>query len=60
MNYIQILSNVLLSRLTPYAEEIIRDRQCVFQYNMSATDHIMCIYQILEKKLELVVLRLLV
>jgi len=26
----KILSNILLSRLTPYAEEIIRDRQCGF------------------------------
>ena len=27
----KILSNILLSRLTPYAEEIIRDHQCGFQ-----------------------------
>jgi len=26
----KILSNILLSRLTPYAEEIIRDHQCGF------------------------------
>ena len=32
------LSNILLSRLTPYAEKI--------------TDHILCIHQVLEKKCE--------
>ena len=46
------LSNILLSRLTPYAEEIIGDRQCGFLCNMSTTDHIFCIRQILEKKWE--------
>jgi len=44
-----ILSNILLSRLTPYAEEIIRDYQCGFQCNRTTTDHILCICQILEK-----------
>ena len=44
------LSNILLSRLTPYAEEIIGDHQCGFQRNRSTTDHIFCIRQILEKK----------
>ena len=29
----KILSNILLQRLTPYAEEIIGDRQCVFRRN---------------------------
>jgi sorting nexin-29 len=48
----KILSNILLSRLTPYAEEIIGDHQCGFQQNMSTTDHIFCIRQILEKKWE--------
>ena len=48
----KILSNFLLSRLTPYAEEIIGDHQCVFQCNGSATDHIFCIHEILEKKWE--------
>ena len=47
-----ILSNILLSRLTPYAEEVIGDRQCGFRRNRSTTDHISCIRQILEKKWE--------
>ena len=46
------LSNILLSRLTPYAEEIIGDHQCGFQRSRSTADHILCIHQILEKKLE--------
>jgi len=48
----QILSNILLSRLTPYAEEITGDNQCGFLWNRSATDHIFSICQILEKKWE--------
>jgi hypothetical protein len=48
----RILSNILLSRLTPYAEEIIGERQCGFRRNRSTTDHIFCIRQILEKKWE--------
>jgi hypothetical protein len=32
------LSNILLSRLAPHAEEIIGDHQCEFQNNMSTTD----------------------
>jgi hypothetical protein len=35
----KILSNALLSRLSPYAEEIIGDQQCGFQCNRSKTDH---------------------
>ena len=46
----KILSNILLSRLTPYAEEITGDRQCGFRSNRSATDHIFCISETLEKK----------
>jgi len=46
------LSNILLSRLTPHAEEIIGDNQCVFRRNRSATDHTVHIRQILEKKWE--------
>ena len=45
----KILSNILLSSLTPYAEEIIGDHQCGFRRNRSTTDHIMCIRQILAK-----------
>ena len=38
-----ILSNMLLSRLIPYAEEIMGDHQCGFRRNRSTTDHIFCI-----------------
>jgi len=48
----KILSNTLLSRLTPYAEESIGDHQCGFRRNRSTTDHILCIRQIPEKKWE--------
>jgi hypothetical protein len=37
----KILSNILLSRLTPYAGEIIRDHQCGFRSKISTTDHIL-------------------
>ena len=47
---LKILSIVLLSKLTPYAEEFNGDRQCGFPQNKSTTDHIFCICQILEKK----------
>jgi hypothetical protein len=48
----KILSNILQSRVTPYAVEIIEDHQCGFQRNRSITDHILCIIYILEKKWE--------
>ena len=48
----KILSNILLSRLIPYAEEVIGDHHCGFRRNRSTTDHIFCIRQILEKKWE--------
>jgi hypothetical protein len=48
----KILSNVLLLRLTSYAEEIIGDHQCGFRRNRSTTDHMISIRQILEKKWE--------
>ena len=48
----KILSNILLSRLIPYAKEIIRGRQCGFRRNRSIIDLIFCIRQILEKKWE--------
>ena len=51
-NTCKIISNILLSRLTPYAEEIIGGHQCGFRRNRSTTDHILCIRQILEKKWE--------
>jgi sorting nexin-29 len=45
----KILLNILLSRLCPYLDEIIRDHQCGFRHNRSTTDEIFCIRQILEK-----------
>jgi hypothetical protein len=47
----KILSNVLLARLPPYADEITGDHQCGFWHNRS-TDQIFYIWQILEKKWE--------
>ena len=51
-NTYKILSNVLFSRLTPYAEEFIGDHLCGFRRNRSTADHIPCIRHILEKKWE--------
>jgi hypothetical protein len=48
----KILSNILLARLTPYADEVIGDRQCGFQCNRSTTDQIFYMWQVLEKKCE--------
>ena len=48
----KISSNILLSRLIPYAKEIIGDHQCGFRRNRPTIDHIFCIRQILEKKWE--------
>ena len=47
----KILSNILFSMLTPYAEETIGDHQCGFRHNRPATDHTFCIRQILQKKM---------
>jgi len=47
-----MLSNVLLSRLIPYAKKIIGHHQRGFRRNRSTIDHIFCIRQILEKKRE--------
>jgi hypothetical protein len=44
-----ILSNILLSRLSPYIDEIIGGHQCGFRRNRSTTDQIFCIRQILAK-----------
>ena len=52
MNAYKILSNILLSRLIPYAKEIIGDHQCGFRRNRSTIDHTFCIRKILEKKWE--------
>jgi len=48
----KILPNILLSGLTPYAENIIGDHQCGFRRSKSTTDHVLCICQILQKKWE--------
>jgi hypothetical protein len=48
----KILSKILLSRLTPYTQEIIVDHQCGFRHNRSTMHHIFCIHLILEKKWE--------
>jgi hypothetical protein len=48
----RILSNILFSRLIPYADEIIGDLQCGFRRNRSTIDQIFYIRQILEKKWE--------
>jgi hypothetical protein len=48
----KILSNILLSRLVSYIDEITGDHQCGFQHNRSTTDQIFCFCQILEKKWE--------
>jgi hypothetical protein len=45
----KIISNILLFRLTPYADEITGDHQCVFQHNRSTNDQIFYIWLILEK-----------
>ena len=48
----KIFSNILLNRLTPYAEEIIGDYQCGFRRNRSTTDQMFTVRQLLEKKWE--------
>jgi hypothetical protein len=47
-----MFSNILLSRLSPYIDEIVWDHQCGFQHNRSTTDLIFYIRQILEKRWE--------
>jgi hypothetical protein len=48
----KVVSNILLSRLTSYAEEMIEDHQFGFRRNRSTTDHVFCIRQIRKKKWE--------
>jgi hypothetical protein len=48
----KMLWNILLSRLSPYVDEIIGNHQCGFRRNRSTTDQIFCIRQILKKKWE--------
>jgi hypothetical protein len=45
----KLLSNILLTRLTPYVNEVMGDHQCGFHRNRSTTDQIFYIWQILEK-----------
>jgi hypothetical protein len=46
------LSNILLSRLIPFAEEETGVNQCDFRSNRSTTDQIFYIREIFEKKWE--------
>ena len=45
----KMLYHILLSRLAPYAEEIIEDHQCGFRGNKSSTVYMLCILQIIDK-----------
>jgi hypothetical protein len=45
----KILSNVLLTRLTPHVSEVTWDHQCGFCHNRSTNDQIFYIRQIIEK-----------
>jgi len=47
----KILTNIPLSKLTPYAAEIIGDHHCGLRSSSSATEHILLIRQILVKKM---------
>jgi hypothetical protein len=47
-----MLSNILLSRLLPYADEIAGDHQYGFRCDRSTTDQIFYVCQILDKKWE--------
>jgi hypothetical protein len=46
----KILANILLARLTAYANDVTGDHQCGFRRNRSTTDQILYIRQMLEKK----------
>jgi hypothetical protein len=47
-----MLSNIIIPRLSPYTDKIIRNNQRGFRRNGSTTDQNFCIHQILEKKWE--------
>ena len=47
-----VIKNILLSRMTLYANKIIGEYQCGFRRSRSTVDHIFSIRQILEKKWE--------
>jgi hypothetical protein len=46
----KILSNILLTRLTPYVNKVIVDHHCGFRRNISTSNQIFYIRQVLEKK----------
>jgi hypothetical protein len=46
------VSNIRLSKLTPYVDEIIGDRQCGFRRNRSTIIKIFCVRQIMEQNWE--------
>jgi hypothetical protein len=48
----KILSNILLSKLSPCLDEITSDHQCGFRRNRSSTGQTFCIRQVLDKELE--------
>jgi hypothetical protein len=54
----QILTNILLSRLTPYSKDITGSHQCGFLRNTSTTNHIFCNHQIFDTKHHKAVLQL--
>ena len=51
-NTYKILTNILLSRLTPQAKEIVSYHQGGFRRKRSTTEQISCIRKVLEKKWE--------
>jgi hypothetical protein len=52
INFIPILSNILLSRLRPYVDEMIGNQQCGVDVTAQLLIRCVCICQILEKKWE--------
>jgi hypothetical protein len=48
----KIISNILLSRLSPYTDEIIGDHQYGFRRKRSTANQIFCIRQVTDKKWE--------
>jgi len=48
----KILSSILLARISPFAENIIGNYQCGFRRNISTTNQIFTLRQILEKTKE--------
>jgi hypothetical protein len=46
----KIVSDIILSRLNPYVDEIIADHQCGYRRNRLTTDEMFCTRQILENE----------